>query len=174
VRRVRRSLPWVLLVVLAAAYGYGRSGGNSDGPAAAAPGAAQIGHVVRVVDGDTVRVRLAGGTERVRLIGIDTPETVKPDTPVQCYGRAASAEAHRLLDGRDVRLVADVESRDRYGRLLAYVYRRPDMLFVNAELARRGFARQLTVPPNVRHADEFRRLVAEARAAGRGLWRACG
>jgi micrococcal nuclease len=170
---VRRSLPWVLLVVLAAAYGYGRSG-TGDGPAAAAPGGAQAGHVVKVVDGDTLRVRLAGGrTERVRLIGIDTPETVKPDTPVQCYGRAASAEAHRLLDGRDVRLVADVESRDRYGRLLAYVYRRPDGLFANAELARRGFARQLTIPPNVAHADEFRRLVAQARSAGRGLWAAC-
>jgi micrococcal nuclease len=173
VRQVRRSLPWVLLVVLAAAYGYGRSD-RGDGPAAAAPGGAQVGHVVKVVDGDTLRVRLAGGTERVRLIGIDTPETVKPDTPVQCYGRAASAAAHRLLDGRDVRLVPDVESRDRYGRLLAYVYRRPDMLFVNAELARRGFARQLTIPPNVRHADDFRQLVAEARATGRGLWSACG
>lgn len=172
---MRRSLPWVLLVVLAAAYGYGRSSGTGDGPAAAAPGGAQAGHVVKVVDGDTLRVHLAGGrTERVRLIGIDTPETVKPGTPVQCYGRAASAEAHRLLDGRDVRLVADVEARDRYGRLLAYVYRRPEMLFVNAELARRGYARQLTIPPNVRHADDFRRLVAEARSAGRGLWRACG
>jgi micrococcal nuclease len=171
---VRRSLPWVLLVVLAAAYGYGRAD-DGDGPAAAAPGAAQTGHVVKVVDGDTLRVRLAAGrTERVRLIGIDTPETVKPDTPVQCYGRAASAAAHRLLDGRDVRLVADVETRDRYGRLLAYVYRRPDMLFVNAELARQGYARQLTIPPNVRHADELRRLVAQARTSGRGLWSACG
>jgi micrococcal nuclease len=167
VGQVRRSLPWVLLVVLAAAYGYGRSD-RGDGPAAAALGGMQVGHVVKVVDGDTLRVRLPGGTERVRLIGIDTPETVKPDTPVQCYGRAASAAAHRLLDG------PDVESRDRYGRLLAYVYRRPDKLFVNAELARRGFARQLTIPPNVRHADDFRRLVAQARVAGRGLWSACG
>jgi micrococcal nuclease len=170
VRPVRRSLPWILLVVLAAVYGYGRAGSGSDSGA----GTARTGQVVKVVDGDTIRVRLGAGTERVRLIGIDTPETVKPDTPVQCYGRAASAEAHRLLDGRSVRLVGDAEARDRYGRLLAYVYRRPDGLFVNAELARRGFARQLTIPPNVRYADRFGALVAQARGAGRGLWGACG
>jgi micrococcal nuclease len=170
VRPVRRSLPWVLVVVLAAGYGYSRSGGGADPPRAGAMGA---GQVVKVVDGDTIRVRTAAGTERVRLIGIDTPETVKPDTAVQCFGRAASAETHRLLDGRSVRLVQDAEARDRYGRLLAYVYRRPDGLFVNAELARRGFARQLTIPPNVRFADRFRALVAQARDAGRGLWAAC-
>jgi micrococcal nuclease len=169
---VRRSLPWVLIVVLAAAYGYARRD-DGDSPAAPAAGAARSAPVVRVVDGDTIQVRLGGAKERVRLIGIDTPETVKPNTPVQCYGRAASAEAHRLLDGRTVRLVGDVEPRDRYGRLLAYVYREPDGLFVNAELARRGFARQLTIPPNVRFAERFRRLVAEARDAGRGLWSSC-
>jgi micrococcal nuclease len=175
VRRVRRSLPWLLLVVLAAGYGYGRRDGSAAQRAPAA-GGAQAARVVRVVDGDTVLVALgAGGTqERVRLIGVDTPETVKPRTPVQCFGRAASAEAHRLLDGRSVRLVPDVEARDRYGRMLAYVYRRPDGLFVNAELARRGFARQMTIPPNVRFADRFGALVAQARRAGRGLWKACG
>jgi micrococcal nuclease len=169
VRPVRRSLPWILLVVLAAGYGYSRSGG-ADPPRA---GAQPAGQVEKVVDGDTIRVRTASGTERVRLIGIDTPETVKPDSAVQCFGRAASAETHRLLDGRSVRLVQDAEARDRYGRLLAYVYRRPDGLFVNAELARRGFARQLTIPPNVRFAERFRALVAEAHDAGRGLWGAC-
>ena len=169
---MRRSLPWLLLVLLAAGYGYSRSGGGGDATGRAA--AASAGQVIKVVDGDTIRVRTATGTERVRLIGIDTPETVKPNTPVQCFGRAASAEAHRLLDGRRVRLVPDVEARDRYGRLLAYVYRTPDGLFVNAELARRGFARQMTIPPNVRFADRFGRLVAQARDAGRGLWGACG
>jgi micrococcal nuclease len=169
---VRRSLPWFLLVLLAAGYGYSRSDGGGDPTPRA--GAASAGQVIKVVDGDTIRVRTAAGTERVRLIGVDTPETVKPNTPVQCFGRAASAEAHRLLDGRRVRLVQDVEARDRYGRLLAYVYRTPDGLFVNAELARRGFARQLTIPPNVRFADRFGALVAQARDAGRGLWGACG
>jgi micrococcal nuclease len=172
---VRRSLPWLLLVLLAAGYGYasGRDGGGGGGAASPA-GAPRPAHVVRVVDGDTILVRVAGAKERVRLIGIDTPETVKPNTPVQCFGRAASAAAHRMLDGRDVRLVGDVEARDRYGRLLAYVYREPDRLFINAELARRGFARQLTIPPNVRFAERFRELVTEARRARRGLWSACG
>jgi micrococcal nuclease len=167
---VRRLLPWLLLVALAAAYGHARTGGD-----AGASSGALTGHVVRVTDGDTIRVRLAGGgaLERVRLIGIDTPETVKPDTPVQCFGRRASARTHALLDGRDVRLVRDAEERDRYGRLLAYVYRRPDGLFINAALARGGYARQLTIAPNVRFADRFRALVAEAREHRRGLWKSC-
>ena len=127
------------------------------------------GRVTRIVDGDTIIVR----DESVRLIGIDTPETKKPNTPVQCFGKAATAETTRLIDGKRVKLVFDVERRDRYGRLLAYVYRRSDGLFLNAELVRRGFATAATYPPNVRHAERFRRLQREAREAGRGLWRAC-
>ncbi len=121
-----------------------------------------------MVDGDT----LALGDERVRLIGIDTPESVKPGTPVECFAREASAEMKRLVLGRRVRLVRDVEERDRYGRLLAYVY--VGRTFVNAEMVRRGFASVATFPPNVRHVDTFVRLQREARAAGRGLWSACG
>ena len=126
--------------------------------------------VERVVDGDTIV--LVGG-ERVRFIGVDTPETKRPGSPVECFGRAATAEITRLVDGRRVRLEFDVERRDRYDRQLAYVYRRSDGLFVNAELVRRGFATAATYPPNVRHADRFRRLQREAREAGRGLWSAC-
>jgi micrococcal nuclease len=168
---VRRFAPWILLVLLAAGYGWQKGGGDNSpaGPAGPAPTA----HVVRVVDGDTILVSLAGRSERVRYIGVDTPETVKPRTPVQCYGKKASAFNHALLDGRDVRLVADAESRDRYGRLLAYVYRAGDGLFVNAELVRRGYATTLTIAPNVRFAERFRTLAAAARAAGRGLWSAC-
>jgi micrococcal nuclease len=126
--------------------------------------------VERVVDGDTIVLR---GGERVRYIGIDTPESVKPGTPVQCFAKAASAENRRLVAGERVRLVRDVEPRDRYGRTLAYVYRERDGLFVNAELVRRGYGTTLTIPPNVAHAAEFGRLAGAARRAGRGLWSRC-
>ena len=108
----------------------------------------------------------------MRLIGIDTPESVKPGTPVECFAREASAYLERLVEGKRVRLVRDAEERDRYGRLLAYVYR--DSLFVNAGMVRRGYATVATFPPNVRHVDEFLRLQREARRNARGLWGACG
>ncbi|MGN6257181.1 MAG: thermonuclease family protein [Solirubrobacterales bacterium] len=128
-------------------------------------------YVLRAVDGDTIEVRLDGRREDVRYIGIDTPETVKPGTPVQCFGPRAHRFNARLVTHRRVRLVFGVERRDVYGRLLAYVYlgRR----FVNAELARRGFARTLTIPPNDRFARRFKRLQMGAAQAGRGLWGAC-
>jgi micrococcal nuclease len=130
--------------------------------------------VVRVVDGDTIVARSASGaTERVRLIGVDTPESVKPGTPVQCFALKASAHTKHLLTGKAVRLVGDAEARDRYGRLLAYVYREPDGLFVNADLVRRGYAQTLTIPPNVRFAERFLALARQARDAGVGLWGAC-
>jgi micrococcal nuclease len=167
---VRRFAPFVLLVLIAAGYGWAREDGGSSGSAAGSGDA----RVVRVVDGDTILVARAGGREeRVRFIGVDTPETVKPNTPVQCYGKRASSYSHRLLDGRAVRLVTDAEERDRYGRLLAYVYREPDGLFVNAELVRGGYARTLTIAPNDRYAGRFTLLALAARRAGRGLWRAC-
>jgi micrococcal nuclease len=128
-------------------------------------------YVVRAVDGDTIEVRLDGRREDVRYIGIDTPETVKPDTPVQCFGPRAHRFNARLVTHRRVRLVFGEERRDVYGRLLAYAYlgRR----FVNAELARRGFARTLTIPPNDRFARRFKRLQTAAARAGKGLWGAC-
>ena len=129
--------------------------------------------VLRVVDGDTVLVQVGGRRERVRYIGIDTPESVRPGAPVQCFAKRASAFNDRLVAGERVRLVADAEPRDRHGRLLAYVYRVRDGLFVNAELVRRGYARTLTIPPNVAHVEELRRLAAVARRNGRGLWSSC-
>ena len=129
--------------------------------------------VVRVVDGDTVVVRTGGREERVRYIGVDTPESVKPGTPVQCFAKAASAANRRLVQGRAVKLVRDAEARDRYGRTLAYVYRAGDGLFVNAELVRQGYAKPLAIRPNVAHRREFSRLAASARKAGRGLWSRC-
>ena len=128
--------------------------------------------VERVVDGDTIVV--AGG-HHIRLIGIDTPETKDPRRPVQCFGQEASSFVTDLLpDGTGVRLIGDVEASDFYDRTLAYVYRLPDGLFVNAELIRQGYARPLTIPPNVAHTDEFLVLAEQAREAGRGLWTACG
>ncbi len=128
----------------------------------------------RVVDGDTIHVRVDGRRERVRYIGVDTPESVKPGAPVECFAKRAAAYNERLVGGERVRLVLDAEARDRYGRLLAYVYRRRDGLFVNAALVRRGYAQALTIPPNVAHADRLRDLAADARRAGRGLWSSCG
>jgi micrococcal nuclease len=127
--------------------------------------------VLRAVDGDTIEVTLDGRREDVRYIGIDTPETVKPDTPVQCFGPRAHRFNARLVSHRRVRLVFGVERRDVYGRLLAYVYLGDR--FVNAELARRGLARTLTIPPNDRFARRFERLQTAAARAGLGLWGAC-
>ena len=125
--------------------------------------------MTRVVDGDTPAI----GDERVRLIGVDAPESVRPGHPVECFGRAASAFTERLVEGRRVRLEFDVERRDRYGRLLAYVRRAGDGRFVNAALVREGYATPFTVPPNVRHAERFAALARGARRTGRGLWGAC-
>jgi micrococcal nuclease len=151
-----------------------------EGPASA------VVRVTRVVDGDTIEVRIGGRSEDVRLIGVDTPETVKPDTPVQCFGERASHFTKRRLTGRRVRLVFGVERRDVYGRLLAYVYLANRTLNVpqhvqspqrgqlfNAILVRRGLARSLTIPPNDRFAPRFRRLERAAARVGRGLWGAC-
>jgi micrococcal nuclease len=138
----------------------------------AEPPPTAVAEVVRVVDGDTVEARIGGEIEDVRLIGIDTPETVKPGSPVECYGPQASRFTHGLLEGATVRLRFGLERRDVYGRLLAYV--RVGPLFVNAALVRRGLARTLTIPPNDRYAPLFRRLERLAARTGRGLWGACG
>ncbi len=127
--------------------------------------------VIRVVDGDTIEVRLDGRVEDVRLIGVDTPETVKPGTPVQCFGPRASHFTKQLLEGRRVRLVFGVERHDIYGRLLAYVHLGDR--FIDAILVRRGLARSLTIPPNDRFAPLFHRLQLAAARTGRGLWGAC-
>ena len=128
-----------------------------------------------MTDGDTIRVRIQGVEERVRLIGIDTPETHGRGGLRECFGQEATRHMAELLPpGTPIRLVRDVEARDRYGRLLAYVYRERDDLFVNLALARDGYAAAYTFPPNVAHAEEFKDAAAEAREAGRGLWDACG
>jgi micrococcal nuclease len=163
----------VVLVVVAVSRGCG-GGGSSDEPSG--PVSVRVTHVV---DGDTIDVAMPEGDEEtVRYIGIDTPETVKPDTPVQCGGPRAHAANERLVGGRTVTLRFDAERRDVYGRLLAYVYvpgagPGGHPLFVNAELVRRGLARTLTIAPNDSFAALFARLAARAGAAGSGLWGRC-
>ena len=152
---------------------------GTDGSGSAEPPGPLSAKVTHVVDGDTIDVSLPGGSdETVRYIGIDTPETVKPGTPVQCGGPKAHAVNERLVGRRTVTLLFDAERRDVYGRLLAYVYlpgAGPDgqALFINAELARRGLARTLTIPPNDSHASLFAHLAARAGVRGRGLWGRC-
>jgi micrococcal nuclease len=125
------------------------------------------GTVVRVVDGDTIHVRVGERLEKVRYIGVNTPEVHHPKKGEEPGGREASAVNRTLVEGRRVRLEMDVQARDRYGRLLAYVWVGDTM--VNAELVRRGFAQVMTVPPNVRHQELFLKLQREAREAERGL-----
>ena len=122
--------------------------------------------VVRVVDGDTIV--LANG-ERIRYIGIDTPETKHPNKPVQYFGKEASEANKRLVEGKMVRLEYDVQQTDRYGRTLAYVYLE-DGTFVNAWLVENGYARVSTYPPNVKYQQRFLELEKKAREAKLGLW----
>ncbi len=144
---------------------------RTPGPATAEAGMAEV---VRVVDGDTIVVRIDGQEEKVRLIGINTPESVDPRKPVECFGKDASKHAAELLpEGTAVRLVRDVEARDRYQRLLAYVYRADDGLFVNLAQVTDGFAEPATYPPNVAHVDEFAAAARTARDRNIGLWAAC-
>jgi micrococcal nuclease len=170
-RRRRRTLLALVatVVVLVVAT---RSANRSDSDIAGSRGG---GTVVSITDGDTLRIRIVGIEERVRLIGIDTPETRGRGGLRECFGAEATEHMKRLLPpGTAVRLERDVEARDRYDRLLAYVYRAEDDLFVNMALARDGYAAALTFPPNVTYAEQFRDAAAEARDAGRGLWSACG
>ena len=137
--------------------------------------------VERVVDGDTLVVVISGRSDgpgagmaqvgqeyRLRLIGIDTPESVKPDSPVECFGKEASAAAVALLEGEEVKLVRDVEEADQYDRLLRYVYLDSEM--ANARLVVNGYATAYTYPPSVRHSDLFVQMEREARDNDRGLW----
>jgi micrococcal nuclease len=130
--------------------------------------------VTDVVDGDTIEVELPDGSEEdVRYIGIDTPEVHHPTRGEEPGGRAATEINRGLVGDRPVRLEPDVQLRDRYGRLLAYVWvKRADgaEVMVNAELVRLGYAQVMTIPPNVRYAEMLRKLGAEARENHRGLW----
>jgi len=121
----------------------------------------------KVVDGDTVVIRLADEHVPVRLIGVDTPETMHPQRPAEAFGQEASAFARNLLLGESVYVRGD--ERDRHGRLLAYLYRAPDGLFVNLEIVRQGYGRTLTDFP-FQHMELFQHYQRQAEEAKRGLW----
>ena len=125
--------------------------------------------VMRVIDGDTVRIDYNGKATNVRLIGVDTPETVHPNKPVEAYGKEASNFTKNLLLGESVYLRFDVDRTDKYGRLLAYLYRAPDGLFVNLEIVRQGYGHAYTQFP-FKHMELFRYYGNRASAAGKGLY----
>lgn len=124
--------------------------------------------VLRVIDGDTIEVRIGGQIETVRYIGVNTPEIQHPTKGREPYGEEAKQENRRLVESRQVRLELDIQPRDKYGRLLAYVYR--DGQMVNGLLVQQGYAETSTYPPNVRHQHEFLALQADAFQARIGLW----
>ncbi|HOW42043.1 MAG TPA: thermonuclease family protein [Candidatus Omnitrophota bacterium] len=183
---MKKSL-WIVLAASAAALLYGCEAGSLETSGAGKTGV-PFGQrfsyndilVTRVVDGDTLK--LANG-ERVRLIGIDTPEvhesyklhrdsqqSGKDISTIRSLGKRSSVFVKELVENKRVRLEFDVERRDKYGRLLAYVYLQ-DGTFLNAEIIRQGYASLLTYPPNVKHAEEFRKLYQQARDDKRGLWK---
>ncbi len=125
--------------------------------------------VVRVIDGDTIEISFKGKDEKLRFIGINTPETRHPEKGAEPYGFEAAEYTKKLLDNQPVRIKFDIEQRDKYGRLLAYVYL-SDGTFVNARLLKEGYAQVMTVPPNVKYAEYFVHLEKEAREAEKGLW----
>jgi micrococcal nuclease len=155
----------ILVVALIASIAWGwRAGGRSSTAKFDAT-------VVRTVDGDTIVVAFDGREETVRVLGVDTPETKDRSKPVQCYGPEASAYTHDRLNGRKVELETDREERDRYDRLLAYVY--VDGKRFDDELLRGGYARVLIIPPNGIHAKAMVKAELDAKKERRGLWGAC-
>ncbi|MDR3305007.1 MAG: thermonuclease family protein [Clostridiales Family XIII bacterium] len=155
----------LILIAIAAAMLFAAYGGASGDTAAV--------RVLRVVDGDTIVVDLDGISEKVRLIGIDTPESVHPDASKNVpYGKVASDYTKSRLEGQSVTLEFDTTERDRYGRLLAYVYIGDEMF--NKTLLEEGHASVSTYPPNVKYVEEFTAAQKAAREAGKGIWSAAG
>ncbi|OGG42492.1 hypothetical protein A3A21_02790 [Candidatus Jorgensenbacteria bacterium RIFCSPLOWO2_01_FULL_45_25b] len=129
---------------------------------------------IRVIDGDTIEIE---GGEKVRYIGIDAPESVDPRRKVECFGKEAAEKNKELVEGKEVALEKDISERDKYGRLLRYVYvKNADgaELFVNAELVKEGYANTSTYPPDVTQSALFREKEKEARVKKIGLWGSCG
>ncbi len=158
-------------LILVAALATGCGSASTRAPASDRPGSDDVVPVTKVTDGDTIHVTYQGHDERVRLIGIDTPEVPWYGRRGECFGVQAGLFARERLLRRSIRFSFDTDRRDRYGRLLAYVYL--DRELFNLTLVRLGYARADPVPPDIRLAARFSRAEGEARAAGRGLWSAC-
>ncbi len=151
---------------------------NASTPTTVARGAVEANATVSyIVDGDTIDVVFddnPDSEERIRLIGIDTPETKRPETPIECYGPEATAFTEALLPvGTSIRIERDTVNRDDFGRLLGYVYRADDGIFVNYETIRQGFATPLSIEPNTTYADLFVDAARAAESDDVGLWAAC-
>lgn len=177
--RPRSALGAAIVVALGAAVAISGGSGPSTEPrpdaaaeSGSPPNRSVRTSVLHVVDGDTIVVSLDGAEERVRYIGIDTPETEKPGQPLECYADEARERNEELVEGTSVGLEFDRELRDRFGRLLAYV--EVGGLQINEALVRDGFARTLTIEPNTSRAEQLAILEVDAARAGRGLWGACG
>lgn len=166
-RRLNFRMPVVLLLILGVSI-YAQVGDWMSYPVEDFSGDTAY-KVLKVVDGDTVSIDYEGKSTSVRLIGVDTPETVHPSKPVEAYGKEASNFTRNLLLGESVYLRFDVEQTDRYGRLLAYLYRAPDGLFVNLEIVRQGYG-HVDTRFSFKHMELFRHYGAKAREAGKGLY----
>lgn len=128
--------------------------------------------VTKVIDGDTIEIETG---QKVRYLGVDTPETVDPRRPVECFGKEAKNKNKQLVEGKRVILEKDISETDKYGRLLRYVYlpMGDNLLFVNDYLIRAGFATVLTYPPDVKFAEQFLKAQSAAKAEKLGLWGGC-
>jgi micrococcal nuclease len=142
------------------------------GAAMAPEGVTETAEVVRVVDGDTLVIDRGNGEERLRYIGIDAPESVRPETPVEFMGVEAAAANAALVGGRELVLERDVSDTDRFGRLLRYAWLQDGDAWrlVNLELVAQGYAQAVSFPPDVRRQDLLRAAERGARDAGLGLW----
>jgi micrococcal nuclease len=173
---VRRLLAIPLVFLLActtATVTVSTDGGPSSPSASGSPAHGKsLAAVTRVVDGDTAHVLFRGKDVTIRFIGVDTPETVAPGQPIECYGPESSQFTIRRLTGRKVRLEFDVERIDPFGRTLAYLWM-PDGSMFNETLVRDGFATVATYPPDTRYVDRFEAAQRAAKAADRGLWGVC-
>lgn len=123
--------------------------------------------VVRIIDGDTIEIE---GGQKVRYIGIDTPETVDPRREAQCFGQAASKANFNLVAEQEIYLEKDVSETDRYGRLLRYVYLATDSASINEQLVRDGYAKASSYPPDIKYQEKLQQAEEEARTNKKGLW----
>lgn len=161
----------ISLLILLSALGLLLAGGNQDKPESL-PGSYGV-LVTKAIDGDTIEIE---GGQRVRYLGVDTPETKDPRKPVQCFGKEAARKNKELVEGKRVILEKDITDTDKYNRLLRFVYLPLEdgtMLFVNDYLIREGFAKVLTIPPDVKFAEQFLEAQRKAREGSLGLWKMC-